>query len=582
MKIKTLLLTILIILVQQHISAQDHQKYPQDYFRPPIDGRIYLSGTFGELRSNHFHAGIDIKTGGVEGKNIYAAANGWVSRVKISPWGYGHAVYIEHPNGFTTVYGHLKELKEAIAEYVEKQQYKRQKFAVDLYLEAHEFPVKKGEIIALSGNTGGSGGPHLHFEIRNTSTQEPINPLLFGIEVKDYITPQINAIRIYPTASNTLIDESSKAKSFKLKGWGKNYQLLEKDTITIEGDFYLGINTYDKQNDSNNKNGVYQIEVWVDSSIYFMQNVEKINFSTSRYINTLIDFDYYKKYQSRFQRTYISPNNELEIYKTTQQNGIFSFKDNSFHQIKYIVKDVMGNKSILSFTIHSKVQINLEEPHQNDSLFLSDQENNFENDEIAVFFPKNSLYDTLLFSASSSENSKSFNNTIYSIGRIGVGLQKSISVELKDIDIPSELKNKVYIGEYYKKEISPYSAEWKQNNISFKTRDFGQYLILVDSIPPKIHLLTKLKPHTEMHHLKFKVSDDESGIKNYDAWLNGAWTLMKWDPKKSSMICDVSKAQIGNNLLKIIISDEVGNISRKEIEWEIYTKSTTTSDTLNK
>ena len=581
MKFKALLLTVLLLLVKLNISAQDSQKYPQDYFRSPVDGRIFLSGTFGELRSNHFHAGIDIKTGGVEGKNIYAAADGWISRVKISPWGYGHAIYIEHPNGYTTVYGHLKELNGAIAEHVEKQQYKRQKFAVDLYLEAHEFPVKKGEIIALSGNTGGSGGPHLHFEIRNTN-QEPINPLLFGIEVKDYITPQINAIRIYPAAVNTLINNSSKAKTFKLSGWGKNYQLMNNDTITIEGDFYLGINTYDKQNDSNNKNGVYQIEVWVDSSLYFMQNVEKINFSTSRYINTLIDFDFYKKHQSRFQRTYISPNNELEIYKKIQQQGVFSFNDDSFHQIKYVVKDLKGNESILSFTVLSKLYRNSEEPIKNDSLFLPNQEYSFENGEISVFFPRNSLYDTLLFSASSSKNSNSFNHTIYDIGRVGVGLHKSISVELKNINIPIELKKKVYIGEYYKKEISPYSAEWKQNNISFKTRDFGQYLILIDSIPPKIQLQTKIKPNTEIGRLKFKVSDNESGINSYDAWLNGSWILMKWDPKKSTMIINVDQSQIGNNLLKIIISDEVGNVSRKEINWEVPAKSTNNSDTLNK
>lgn len=581
MKFKALLLTVLLLLVKLNISAQDSQKYPQDYFRSPVDGRIFLSGTFGELRSNHFHAGIDIKTGGVEGKNIYAAADGWISRVKISPWGYGHAIYIEHPNGYTTVYGHLKELNGAIAEHVEKQQYKRQKFAVDLYLEAHEFPVKKGEIIALSGNTGGSGGPHLHFEIRNTN-QEPINPLLFGIEVKDYITPQINAIRIYPAAVNTLINNSSKAKTFKLSGWGKNYQLMNNDTITIEGDFYLGINTYDKQNDSNNKNGVYQIEVWVDSSLYFMQNVEKINFSTSRYINTLIDFDFYKKHQSRFQRTYISPNNELEIYKKIQQQGVFSFNDDSFHQIKYVVKDLKGNESILSFTVLSKLYRNSEEPIKNDSLFLPNQEYSFENDEVSVFFPRNSLYDTLLFSASSSKNSNSFNHTIYDIGRVGVGLHKSISVELKNINIPIELKKKVYIGEYYKKEISPYSAEWKQNNISFKTRDFGQYLILIDSIPPKIQLQTKIKPNTEIGRLKFKVSDNESGINSYDAWLNGSWILMKWDPKKSTMIINVDQSQIGNNLLKIIISDEVGNVSRKEINWEVPAKSTNNSDTLNK
>ncbi|NOR86316.1 MAG: peptidoglycan DD-metalloendopeptidase family protein, partial [Bacteroidales bacterium] len=205
MRFSHLLYIFLSYFLLNTTSAQVEPKYPTDYFRSPIEGRIYLSGTFGELRSNHFHAGIDIKTAGSVGKNIYAAADGWISRIKISPWGYGNAVYMEHPNGYTTVYGHLKELKGDVTEYIKQQQYKKQSFAVDLYLKANQFPVTKGDIIALSGNSGGSGGPHLHFEIRETANQEPINPLLFGIEVKDYITPTIQSIRIFPAEEGALV-----------------------------------------------------------------------------------------------------------------------------------------------------------------------------------------------------------------------------------------------------------------------------------------------------------------------------------------------------------------------------------------
>jgi hypothetical protein len=288
-------LTVLLFF-NQALFAQNNQ-YPQDFFRSPIDGRIYLSGTFAELRSNHFHAGIDIKTGGEIGKNIYAIADGYVSRIKVSPYGYGHAVYIAHPNGFTSVYGHLNEILGPYGVYVKQQQYSKQKFALDLYFQVDQFPVNKGDTIAISGNTGSSGGPHLHFEIRETATQEPINPLLFGYQIKDHITPKIRGLRIYPAEKKTLINGENQAVGFSLRGWGKEYKLLNSDTISISGDFYTAINTIDKQNDSENRNGVYQIELWIDSTLFYMHNMERINFSTSRYLNTLIDFDHYKKKQ---------------------------------------------------------------------------------------------------------------------------------------------------------------------------------------------------------------------------------------------------------------------------------------------
>ncbi|MCT4624138.1 MAG: M23 family metallopeptidase, partial [Schleiferiaceae bacterium] len=185
---------VLCLFATQYTSAQP---YPQNYFRSPLDIPLALSGTFAELRSNHFHSGIDIKTQGVEGKNVYAVAEGYVSRIKISPWGYGHAIYIAHPNGYTSVYGHLKDLVGPLGEYLEERQYARRSFSLDVYLEANELPVKKGQVVALSGNSGGSGGPHLHFELRKTSNQQPINPLLFGFDVKDNRKPTLLGAYVY-------------------------------------------------------------------------------------------------------------------------------------------------------------------------------------------------------------------------------------------------------------------------------------------------------------------------------------------------------------------------------------------------
>lgn len=545
------------------ITAQNQKEYPQDYFRSPIDGRIFLSGTFAELRSNHFHGGIDIKTGGVEGKNIYAAADGWVTRVKISPWGYGNALYIEHPNGYTTVYGHLQEIKGDVAKYIRSQQYQQQSFGVDLYMKAGQFPVKKGEIVALSGNTGGSGGPHLHFEIRETANQEPINPLLFGIEVKDFIKPTINSIRIYPAELSASIEGKSMATNYPLKGWGENYSLKEKDTLNISGDFYLGINTVDKQNDTQNKNGVYQIEVFVDSVLYYSHQVDRINFSITRYINTLIDFDYYAKEQRRYQRTYLSPNNLLTIYSETKNKGVFSFNDHAYHLFQYVVKDANDNASVLTFTVFSEGV----EPNQqniNTELWNPLQENRYENSQMSIFLPQRSLYDTLSFSAQVKESKQSVTGQLYEIGRIGVGLQKYIQVRLKNQSINPELRSKTYIGKIDKDQINAYSCKWNQDDLNFNTKDFGQYLVLVDTIAPSIHLKTDLKKNPNPKELVFIVEDEESGLSKYDAWLNGSWILLEWDPKKSMMKSQFQYTNPEGNIFRIKITDAVGN-SQEEI-----------------
>ena len=548
------------------ITAQNQKEYPQDYFRSPIDGRIFLSGTFAELRSNHFHGGIDIKTGGVEGKNIYAAADGWVTRVKISPWGYGNALYIEHPNGYTTVYGHLQEINGDVAKYIRSQQYQQQSFGVDLYMKAGQFPVKKGEIVALSGNTGGSGGPHLHFEIRETANQEPINPLLFGLEVKDFIKPTINSIRIYPAELSASIEGKSMATNYSLKGWGENYSLKEKDTLNISGDFYLGINTVDKQNDTQNKNGVYQIEVFVDSVLYYSHQVERMNFSITRYINTLIDFDYYAKEKRRYQRTYQSPNNLLSIYSEAKNKGIFSFNDHAYHLFQYVVKDANDNASVLTFTVFSEGVVHNKQ-NINTDLLNPLLDNRYENSQMSIFLPQRSLYDTLSFSAQVKESKGSVTGQLYEIGRIGVGLQKYIQVRLKDQRIKPELRSKTYIGKIDKDQINAYSCKWIQDDLNFNTKDFGQYIVLVDTIAPSIHLKTNLKKNPNPKELIFIVEDEESGLLKYDAWLNGSWILLEWDPKKSMMKSQFQYTNPEGNIFRIKITDAVGNSQEEMINF---------------
>ena len=273
------------------LTAQENH-YPQNYFRSPMDIPIYLAGNFGELRTNHFHAGIDIKTQGVEGKKIYAAADGYVSRIKVQHGGYGKVVYIDHPNGYTTAYAHLKAFSTKIDSFAKKEQYKNQSFTFNWYPEPNQIPIKKGEVIALSGNTGRSGGPHLHYEIRETKSEHPLNVLLFGMQIKDNIKPIIRGIRIYPLDNQSTVNGQPKALYFKATNTPSGNTLNVVPVVSKKIGF--GIETLDKINGSGNRCGIYRIQLKIDGKIVFEQKMDKVPFNESRYLNAHTDYHYKK------------------------------------------------------------------------------------------------------------------------------------------------------------------------------------------------------------------------------------------------------------------------------------------------
>lgn len=562
-----ILATYFFVLIFYAVAAQE--SFPKNDFRSPVDFKIALSGTFGELRSNHFHSGIDIKTFGAVNKPLYAIADGFVSRVAVSPGGFGKAVYIEHPNGYTSVYAHCNKFASELAAWVKDEQYRLESFRVNLYPEPGQFRVSQGEIIAYSGNSGGSMGPHLHFEIRKTAGQIPVNPLYFNFQVKDFIRPTLTGLIIYPATPYSKVNGKNKSYEPKIAGWGPNYRLKRKDTLQLSGEFYFGINTYDKLNDAKNHNGVYAVSMFIDSTLVYGHKMDEFAFSETRYVNSLIDYSTYVNKKRRYQKTYIEPNNNLSIYTQVKHNGIFRFIDDQYHEIKYVVKDFMGNESVLLFTVKSS-------PPEFDDVFLAttdksikkifswDQDNFFSTPDFSISIPAGAIYDTLAFHYHESSAPDRYFSSMHSVHRKSKAIHKSCKISILPHTIPPEFKDKAIIVRVEDEEASYAGGEWEGEFLTTSIRTFGDYTVDIDTVPPTIKPLNIKdgKNVASQSNIKIKIDDELTGIGSFKATLNGAWLLMDWDPKNDLLIYDFDdRLKNGKNEFSLEVSDNVENKS---------------------
>ncbi len=563
---------LILLMISMTFAAGAQDKFPKKDFIPPVDFPLVLSGTFGELRTNHFHSGIDIKTQGVQGKPVHAVADGYVSRIKISPGGFGKAVYIDHPDGYTTVYAHCRNFNSDIDKWVKAQQYKLESFEVNLFPGKDQFPVKQGDIIAWSGNTGSSMGPHLHFEIRETNGQIPVNPLLFGFPVKDYIRPKITRLMIYPYGEHSLVKGKNRPLELLLSGWGPVYRLKGCDTVAVSGDIYFGIETFDLLNAAKNKNGVYSITLMIDSVKVFAYELNKIPFTESKYVNSLIDYAYFSKYKKRIQKTYIEPGNHLSVYEQVAGHGIFDMTDNKTHRVQYIVEDAYENESVLTFYLKSSTPepgkiFENGDPSPGETVFGYDKDNTFEDGNLRLFVPKGALYDTLSFRFAMEASDKSLDSVMYVVHNKSKPLNKACKLMIKPgkaIDQYDRYSDKYLIAKVNDKsgELIATGGRWEDDHLTAYISSFGKYVIAIDTVKPEIrpYNFTSGKSVGKQKTVKVRIEDDFSGIKQFRGTLNGKWILMEWDPKRKMLTYTKDDRMIkGKNLFKLVVTDNRNN-----------------------
>ena len=539
-------------------SVFAQNQYPKEDFKSPLNIPMQLAGNFGELRSNHFHAGFDYKTKKIEGFPVFAAANGYVSRIKISIFGYGKAIYITHPNGYTSVYGHLQKAAPIIEKYIKENQYKDKSFEIELFLKPQELVVKQGDTIAFSGNTGGSEGPHLHFEIRDSKTEKIINPMLFGFDNQliDTKKPTITNLLVYPISENTIVNQSLNPVILNLSLQKDGSYVSEK--VSANGKIGFGINTFDTSDFSWDKNGIYKTASFLNGKQVFGYQFDTFAFDESRFINALIDYPRYKKMAQRVQKLFQKTPYSLSILQTFDTNGIVSVEPN-FNQVYRIeVADFNDNKTVISipiqFSIAPPTDFSLE---KKTSFFLKNtKEYNYEKENWAVYFPANIFYDDFYFDFDVKENSLFLPNEMIPVhSNFLVSVQDSISSESE--------KQKMFIANFNGKKWNYNQTNLKKNVFSTYTKNWGQYKIMKDTIAPKINISKAIEGKwiTNQKTLQFTISDDLSGIKDYNGYINGKWILFEYDlkSKKISHHFDDGIFDDGKNELKLIVSDNVGN-----------------------
>jgi murein DD-endopeptidase MepM/ murein hydrolase activator NlpD len=547
------------------LGSQAQSRYDSVSFAAPLDIPLILAGNFAELRTNHFHTGIDIKTQGVEGKKVYSIYDGYISRIRIAHYGYGKCVYITHPNGFTSVYAHLQKFNDEIEQYIRPIQYQNKSELLDIYLEEGELPIKKKQVVAISGNTGSSTAPHLHFEIRDTKTEFAINPLLFNFQIKDDVKPLINGIKIYSLNEGFVNGKNIDVK-YATEGMNGKYYLKGMPNIEVDGEIGLAIHAIDKLNDAPNKCGIYKIELFLDDSLICTQRLEQMDFAKNRFINAYKDYEEFHKNNLHYHRSFLLQNNPLDVYDTIANKGKIVLTDGKMHVLTYKVYDTYNNSSEITFrlTHNPNMKKLLVKPIVKNANSISlNESKTIENENYTLHFTDSTFYEDVELPVVYDEMHKKLHiNSPY------LPVQKYFALKINASHIPEHLQAKTIVAKFDKGQIKPKNGKLEDGWIHTEVKETGTFYLVTDTIPPTLNELNFSDNHRFNGWMAFKwaAKDNLSGIETYHAYINNEWVLSTYWPQKNLLEIPYSELKHlpqGKHTLSLTVTDERKNSTTK-------------------
>lgn len=522
--------------------------------RAPLDVPLTLAGNFGELRRNHFHSGVDFKTQGRTGLPVYAVDDGYVSRATVSPWGFGRALYITHPStGLTTVYGHLEAFSPEIDRLVRNRQYADESFTIDMEFKPGLVPVKRGQQIARSGNAGSSGGPHLHFDVRDTRTGDPLDPLeYYRTRVKDNVAPEVRKLALYPAQGGTVEGDSRKA-SYRQPGGNP--------TFTAWGEVVPGIKAYDRMTDTRNIYGVKYLTLMLDSDTIYRRVVDRYSFDNTRAVHTIIDNADLENNGEWIMTTRVPQARPLPYMIEARDNGVINIDSTRIYNFKWILEDEHGNRTVQPFTVKGERKL-AEAPVAKGQLMLVDADNVLETEGLYMEMPEGALYDNTFVDVTAADN-PSYLSKVFNVGNPEVPLDKAFEIYVPVLaDTVADKSRYCLVRINAAGKRSAEAATYTDGAMKARLSRFGRYAVTTDNTPPVITPLEKNKWGVTKN-IRFKITDNLSGIESWRGEIDGKWALFELDGKTATLWFKIDPDLFPgkNHEVKLTVTDACGNTS---------------------
>ncbi len=562
MKIKSSGVFLIVLFFARNGYTQT--SYPQNYFRHPLNIKMELVANFGEIRANHWHMGLDIRTQQRVNLPVYAAAEGFISRVLVEPGGFGQAIYIDHPNGFTTLYAHMNGFYPALDQYVKKQQYEKQSWHVDLKIPAGLFPVIKGTYIGLSGSTGGSQGPHVHFEIRDTKTENVLNPLLFRFPIPDAVPPTVTRLAMYDRHQSTY---EQSPQLLALQKSGSLFTIPGGALRTGSNKISFAIGAVDRFSGTNNPNGIFSASISLDGKPVSEFRHDDISYPDSRYINAQLDMPFKARGRGDLQHISPLPGSRHIPYEVFGGDGMIHLDDTAPHEVVIDVKDANNNLTKIRFKVQYDPALSKNYPEPAADRFIPNEVNVFERENFELFTTDLTVYDTVAVQFRETASiTKDAVSSLFQVLSPAIPAHDHLTVRILPAEnFNEEWKDRIVIKNTSGSRTYLQKASWQNGWLSARFRQFGTYQAFIDTIPPGVNNVSA--DLSKSTRIVFTPQDNFNVIKNFRAELNGQWLRFSNDKGRSWIYNFDENFPRGNHTLKVTIEDEAGNVTEKS--WNV-------------